>query len=178
MPARRSRHRQDPVVSLIGRLIGPAKIIAGTVVGLAAFVYAWHQLGWPVPASIQYVDVTTDTKVGAVNTHIQAATTDVSAKVESATTNVNNKVDALNKRLDSTIRVTLENRVETLTAAKNRNQGELSDLQLKLRALGAKSDPGYTTMIQSRVTQLDQEIKNIDEQITKIQQVIGKGAVQ
>lgn len=145
-PVRRRRRQQLPEVKALGLvayLWGPLKVIGAMVIGLGAFVLAWHQLGFWTPASLGYVDG----KVALVS----------------------HKVDAVDTE-------TLQNRVETLTAAKSRDIGEQTDLQLKLSALknDKKQDPDYIRQISTRLNFLGDQINSLTTQILAVQTAINK----
>src|SRR3974390_1808834 len=132
----RSRTPERQAVHLVTGLIGPAKVLAGTIVGLAAAVLAWNQLGFWKPASMGYVD---------------------------------GKVAIVSGKIDKVDTSTLQNRVETLSAAKARDIGEQSDLQLKLKLA---KDADYQRMITTRANALADQIQQITNQINGLQATI------
>lgn len=148
-PARSSQAPREPkkvddghtaFFNFVASAFNVLKWPATAIVSLSILVAAWNALHWPVPATVGYVDYTVDAKVGTISHRIDL--------------------------VDST---TLQNRIETLTAAKRSVEAEISDLNLKKQNLTAKDNPGYATMVNSRLTQLTDEIGTLNTQINNIQ---------
>lgn len=146
-PKTRKAKRRKPVaaeqqaLAEVSRLMGPAKVLGGLIVGTAAVVLAWNQLGLWKPASTEYVD---------------------------------GKVAIVTHKIDQVDTSTLQNRVETLSAAKARDVGEQSDLQLKMKLA---RDADYQRMIQIRAATLADQIQSLTNQINGLQTTIaGKNA--
>lgn len=87
---------------------------------------------------------------------------------------VDGKAATLSHKIDQVGTSTLQNRVETLTAAKARDQGEESDLQMKLQLASAQkgTPPDYIQMLKSRLQSLADQSTSLTNQINGIQQTI------
>lgn len=89
-------------------------------------------------------------------------------------TYVDGKVAIVSKKVDAVGVATLQNRSETLTAAKQRDEGEASELQMKLQLAstekGAPTD--YVRMLKARLQEVTDQIATITNQINGIQQNI------
>lgn len=87
---------------------------------------------------------------------------------------VDGKVATVSRKVDAVGVETLQNRTETLMAAKARDQGEQSDLQMKLQLASAQkgAPPDYVQMLKSRLQYLTDQITTLSNQINGIQQTI------
>lgn len=89
---------------------------------------------------------------------------------------VDTKVATVSKKIDAVGTETLQNRSETLIAAKARSQAEESDLQMKLQLASAQkgTPPDYVQMLKSRLQYLTDQITTLTGQINGIQQTVAQ----
>lgn len=161
----RARPQTESTIRLLSRLSAPAKTLLGGIVLVGAAAVAWNQMGWWKPASTGYVDE-----------HLQATTSEINGKIQSATTEVNGKVAVVAHQVDQLDTAALQNRLETVTAAKNRELGEQADLQLKLKlandSKGANTD--YIRMVQTRLAYVADQVQQLTNQVLALQEAVAK----
>jgi hypothetical protein len=139
----------ETLIVRLARFVLPlAKIVGGTVIGVAAFAAAWHALGLPVPASTGYVDVALEKKITLLTERINAVNT-----------------------------TAMQTRLETLFSTRNRDQGELSELDLRLKTASPQTDANYISLIKLRQRELTDEVDRLNRQISAVQSTINENTL-
>lgn len=88
---------------------------------------------------------------------------------------VDGKVAVVSHKIDMVDSSTLQNRIETISAAKARDLGEKSDLEMKQKlAANNKVDPDYARMLQVRLSFLNDQIAGLDRQMSALQEAINR----
>jgi hypothetical protein len=146
-PRRRSRRPapQTTEAGLFKQLSAAQKWLAGTIGSAVIIVSGWIYLELPIFATRNYV-----------NTFVAAKLTDIARRIDSATSTA------------------LLNRIETLSANRSRDQGEQSELELRLKSLPSKADPNYIALIHTRQQELTDDVERLTKQITAAQNALNQ----